>query len=792
MGTTEVVVGRIGKPHGITGEVSVELRTDEPARRFADGAVLGTRTPRGTEPHGLGRPASMTVQRTRWHQSRLLVPFAEVPDRTAAEAVRGLTLVTDVDVSVTPEDPEEFYDHQLVGLAVVTTEGSPVGEVVEAGPRRRPGPARRSDADERDALVPVRRRRWCRWSTCPAAHRGRGPARAATAPRDLTTPAAPRIGDGRARRHRLDLSRLPRPLGLSLPGRAQDARPARRPGPRPARLDPRPAPDRRRHAVRRRGRHGDEARAVGRGARRAGLEARPTRCSSCPHPPGERFTQAVAAELATRGHLVFACGRYEGIDQRVLDDATGRMRGARAVDRRLRAQRGEAAALAIIEAVVRLLPGFLGNPESLAEESHGDSGLLEYPVYTKPAAWRGHEVPAVLRSGDHGRVAAWRHDQAVRRTAARRPDLLHPSQLSRRGRRRGPADPRGRRRGAHSSAGLLGHRGPRQPRRAHPAADRGSRRRPRLAGGPDHLRGPLRSAARRCSPVPPRGRRLGHRPADGGARPARTRARAVAAGVRRAGRPARRQSRTSCSPGLGASATCGCTASRLPPRPCPARGRRRRAPEPSGPASPVRLARFRRRSASVANLTLASVASRPLVLTGGGSAGHLPQGAFRTTQPADHEQHDDSTRDPRSVGDLWRPRGDHHDQRHRPARRRHAARRHPRIPRRRHRQGARQGRRGQPLARPGLPGRRASASRARASAAPSPSARSPSASASSAPSRCTRRSSTGSRSSPAVTSAARSSTTCATCAARLPRSRRSGTPHPAADLATALLLPAPG
>jgi len=131
MATTEVVVGRIGRAHGVKGEVSVELRTDEPARRFADGAVLRTRTPQGGAPHGPGRPSSLTVARTRWHQSRLLVTFEEVPDRTAAEAVRGLTLLTDVDVTETPEDPEEFYDHQIVGLAVVTTDGGPVGEVAE-------------------------------------------------------------------------------------------------------------------------------------------------------------------------------------------------------------------------------------------------------------------------------------------------------------------------------------------------------------------------------------------------------------------------------------------------------------------------------------------------------------------------------------------------------------------------------------------------------------------------------------------------------------------------------------
>jgi tRNA (guanine37-N1)-methyltransferase len=146
-----------------------------------------------------------------------------------------------------------------------------------------------------------------------------------------------------------------------------------------------------------------------------------------PTPSGERFTQAVAAELAGRGHLVFACGRYEGIDQRVLDVAASRMpvREVSVGDYVLNG--GEVAALVVIEAVARLLPGYLGNPESLAEESHGESGLLEYPVYTKPATWHGHPVPAVLLSGDHARIAAWRHDQAVRRTAERRPDLLHPS-----------------------------------------------------------------------------------------------------------------------------------------------------------------------------------------------------------------------------------------------------------------------------------------------------------------------------------------------------------------------------
>jgi 16S rRNA processing protein RimM len=130
MADTEVVVGRVGKPHGVKGEVSVEVRTDEPERRFAVGAVLRTRTPQGGSP-GTARPERLTVRTTRRHQSRLLATFDEVVDRDTAEAVRGVLLVVDVDPEESPEDPEEFYDHQLVGLRVVTTDGDDVGELTE-------------------------------------------------------------------------------------------------------------------------------------------------------------------------------------------------------------------------------------------------------------------------------------------------------------------------------------------------------------------------------------------------------------------------------------------------------------------------------------------------------------------------------------------------------------------------------------------------------------------------------------------------------------------------------------
>lgn len=144
-----------------------------------------------------------------------------------------------------------------------------------------------------------------------------------------------------------------------------------------------------------------------------------------PTPSGEPFTQQVAAELAEAEHLVFACGRYEGIDQRVMDHYRGQVREVSIGDYVLNG--GEVAALAICEAVVRLLPGFMGNAESLAEESHGESGLLEYPVFTKPASWRGLDVPEVLLSGNHAAIAQWRHQESLRRTLQRRPDLAHAS-----------------------------------------------------------------------------------------------------------------------------------------------------------------------------------------------------------------------------------------------------------------------------------------------------------------------------------------------------------------------------
>ena len=155
-----------------------------------------------------------------------------------------------------------------------------------------------------------------------------------------------------------------------------------------------------------------------------------------PGPGGMPFTQGLARELAAEPWLAFACGRYEGIDERVYEHA--------AQDLGLRVDvvslgdyvlnGGEVAVLAIVEAVARLLPGVIGNAESLVEESHED-GLLEYPVYTKPASWTAakgvtRQVPEVLLSGNHRAINEWRHQQRLERTAARRPDLLHASQAA--------------------------------------------------------------------------------------------------------------------------------------------------------------------------------------------------------------------------------------------------------------------------------------------------------------------------------------------------------------------------
>ncbi len=142
-----------------------------------------------------------------------------------------------------------------------------------------------------------------------------------------------------------------------------------------------------------------------------------------PTPAGTPFTQRLAQQWADEPRLVFACGRYEGIDQRVFDDAARRMRVQEVSLGDYVLIGGEAAVLVMVEAVARLLPGVLGNTHSAQQDSFSD-GLLEGPCYTRPESWRGLDVPAVLRSGDHARVAAWRREQSLLRTGQRRPELL--------------------------------------------------------------------------------------------------------------------------------------------------------------------------------------------------------------------------------------------------------------------------------------------------------------------------------------------------------------------------------
>ncbi|MCX4094099.1 tRNA (guanosine(37)-N1)-methyltransferase TrmD [Nocardia sp. alder85J] len=154
-----------------------------------------------------------------------------------------------------------------------------------------------------------------------------------------------------------------------------------------------------------------------------------------PTPAGVPFTQVTARRWAAERHLVFACGRYEGIDQRVFEDAARRVRVEEVSIGDYVLIGGEAAVLVIAEAVVRLIPGVLGNQQSHQEDSFSGTdaepetlGLLEGPSYTRPVSWRGLDVPEILLSGNHAKVAAWRREQALARTRDRRPDLLPPLQ----------------------------------------------------------------------------------------------------------------------------------------------------------------------------------------------------------------------------------------------------------------------------------------------------------------------------------------------------------------------------
>ncbi|MCZ4554327.1 tRNA (guanosine(37)-N1)-methyltransferase TrmD [Rhodococcus maanshanensis] len=160
-----------------------------------------------------------------------------------------------------------------------------------------------------------------------------------------------------------------------------------------------------------------------------GTEPDPNTLLVVPTPAGVPFTQDTAHRWAGEKRLVFACGRYEGIDQRVFDDAARRVRVEEVSIGDYVLIGGEAAVLVMAEAVVRLLPGVLGNQQSHQEDSFSD-GLLEGPSYTRPVSWRELDVPPILLSGDHAKVARWRREQSLLRTGERRPDLLEHVELS--------------------------------------------------------------------------------------------------------------------------------------------------------------------------------------------------------------------------------------------------------------------------------------------------------------------------------------------------------------------------
>lgn len=141
-----------------------------------------------------------------------------------------------------------------------------------------------------------------------------------------------------------------------------------------------------------------------------------------PTPAGKLFDQKIANELSQKEHLLFVCGRYEGIDQRVIQYAESKAETLELSIGDYVINGGEIASVVMIEAVTRLIPGVIGNSESLVEESH-EGGLVEYPSYTKPASWKGLDVPEVLLSGNHAEIAKWRNQQQIERTKKNRPDL---------------------------------------------------------------------------------------------------------------------------------------------------------------------------------------------------------------------------------------------------------------------------------------------------------------------------------------------------------------------------------
>ncbi len=425
----DVVVGRIGKPHGLRGEVTVDVRTDEPERRFADGAVLRVEAPPGSadaaaDPDRGRAPAGTSA--CCWSTLR----GARRPRRRRGRP-RHRCCTPTIAADETPEDPDEFYDHQLVGLAAYDVDGA----------RARRGHAPSCTAPPRTCSAsgrPTAATRWCRSSRrwCPRSTSPAGRVVVADRP-GLVRPAARRRLSRDAHRRRHDLPRLPRPAAsCRSPGKARETGPAR---PRACTTCGDWTHDRHRtvddtpygggagmvmkpepwgEAFDALGRRGRDRRRADAG----GAAVHPGRWPASWPPATGWSSRAAATRASTSGSSTHAAARTE-VREVSLGDYV--LNG------------GEVAALAITEAVVRLLPGFMGNAESLVEESHED-GLLEYPVYTKPAVVaRPRRARRCCCRGDHARdrrLAARRrptapYGRAPPRPAARQPVRAATSQI---------------------------------------------------------------------------------------------------------------------------------------------------------------------------------------------------------------------------------------------------------------------------------------------------------------------------------------------------------------------------
>jgi len=400
-----MAVGRIGKARGVKGHAFVMPFTDDPEVRFAVGSVLAT------DPAGAG---PLTIASRSDASGKLVLSFVGVDDREGIEALRGVMLVIERSARPELDDPDDFYTSDLIGLAARTTGERDLGPVVDvidiAG----------TDylvltVDGVERLVPFVSAIVPEVDVCPRHDPDRSARRAVRAVSVLRLDVVTIFPDYLL------------PLRQALLGKAIDRGQVEL-----AVHDLRQWTTDVHHAV-------DDA-PYGGGPGMvmlpepwgqafdaiAPVEAARQPRLIIPTPAGRPLTQALAAELAIEPWLLFACGRYEGIDARVAEYAATRMRVDEISIGDYVLAGGEAAVLVIVEAVTRLIPGVLGNVQSAIDDSFADgpAGLLEAPAYTRPANWRGLDVPAVLLSGHHGEIAQWRSDQSQRRTAQTRPDLL--------------------------------------------------------------------------------------------------------------------------------------------------------------------------------------------------------------------------------------------------------------------------------------------------------------------------------------------------------------------------------